>query len=133
MSRRVKAGELGGAIGKLLQEYSDEVIKAMPDAVKKAAKEGTKALKSAAAGAVGGTKYKSSFTNKVTESNSSKTEFTIYSKQYQVAHLLEHGHVIRNQYGVYGTTAARPHWATAEETASKILEEEIQKKVEEAG
>lgn len=131
--KKVGIGQLGEAINEILQQYSDEVVKALPEATKKAAKEGTKALKSAAAGAVGGTSYKGSFKNKQTEGTSNKTEYTIYSTQYQLAHLLEHGHTIKNQYGVYGVTRARPHWITAEETANKVLEEEIRKKVEESG
>lgn len=132
-NKKTTPGGFTVAVSDIIQEYSDEVVKAMPDAVKKAAKEGVKALKSAAASAVGGTTYKNSFKSKATQTSSDLTEYTIYSSRYQVAHLLEHGHVVRNKYGVYGVAPAHPHWATAEEKANEILEEEIQKAMEESG
>ncbi len=133
-SQRVKPGGLTDAIGEIIKQYSDDVVRDLPESVKKAAKEGVKALKSNAASAVGGTIYKGSFKSKKTASSYGLTEYTIYSTKYRIAHLLEHGHVIKNGTGrVYGVTAARPHWAPAEEEAAKVLEEEIKKKVEEAG
>lgn len=135
MSRKtVSPGGLTDAIEGIIKEYTDEVVRALPDAVKQSAKECVKALKSNAASAVGGTVYKGSFKSKKTSDSYGLTEYTVYSTKYRIAHLLEHGHVIKNQTGrVYGVTAARPHWAPAEEVASKALEEAISKKVEEAG
>ena len=131
---KCNASEFADVLGDVIQQYSDEVVKSLPDAVEKAADEGLKALKSNAAAQVGGTKYKSSFKKKTTNSSPTKPEITIHSSKYRIAHLLEHGHVIKNQTGrVYGVTAARPHWQPAEEEAIKTLEEEIQKKVEESG
>lgn len=124
---------LSNAVGEVLKQYSDEVVEAMPDAVKKAAKVGLKSLRSHAKAAVGGTRYNSSFKSKTTNNSPRTPEITLHSTRYQVAHLLEHGHVIRNQYGVYGITSARPHWAPAEQDAIEALEDEIQKKVEAAG
>lgn len=134
MKTKTNLSGFGDALGKIIQQYSDDVCRDLPEVVEDAAKFGVKTLKSKAKGAVGGTgKYTSSFKQKTTGSSSSSTEITIYSDRYQVAHLLEHGHVIKNQYGVYGVTAARPHWAPAEQEAIEKLEELIQKKVEEAG
>jgi len=124
---------LGGTVGKILKEYADDVIEAMPDAVKKASKVTLKSLKANAAAKIGGTKYKTSFKTKTTNNSKNRMEITVYSSRYQVAHLLEHGHVIRNQYGVYGVTTARPHWAPAEQDGIEALEKEIERKVQEAG
>lgn len=119
-------------LGKAIQQYSDEVVKAMPDAVKTAAKKGLKALKSNAS-SIGGTRYKNSFKIKKTQSSSGMTEYTIFSTHYRVAHLLEKSHPMRNQTGrFFGMSTPREHWRPAEEAAIEALEEEIQKKVEEA-
>ena len=129
----VSPNELSKAVGDIIQEYSDEVVRAMPDAVKKAAKEGVKSLKKHAS-SIGGTKYKTSFKSKKTKSTSSNTEYTLYSTQYRVAHLLEKSHPIRNQTGlIYGMSMPREHWAPAEKEAIEALEKEINKKVEDAG
>lgn len=128
---KVGAGQLGEALSKIIQEYSDEVVKALPDAAKKAAKDCVKTLKGSAPRRTGA--YAGSFKSKQTRSSATQTEYTVYSTKPSLPHLLEFGHVMKNQYGVYGVSVARPHWAPAEEAANKALEQEIQKKVEEAG
>ena len=133
-NQKVKPGDLGEAIGDIIKQYSDEVVEAMPQCVQTAAKKGLKTLKSEAKGKIGGSKYVSSFKNKKTKSTSGLTEYTLYSTRYRVAHLLEHGHFIKNQTGrVYGVTQAKPHWSPAEDAAVKELEDQIQQKIEEAG
>lgn len=133
-NQRVKPGDLGEAVSSIIRQYTDEVVEALPEAVNAAAKKGLKILKSEAKAKIGGTKYTGSFKSKKTKSTSNETEYTLFSSRYRVAHLLEHGHVIKNQTGkAYGVTQAKPHWAPAEEAAAKELEDLIQKKVEEAG
>lgn len=129
---KCSASEFAKVLGNAIKQYSDDVVAELPDAVKEAATVGVKALKANASSAVGGTKYKNSFRKENTGSSSSMTSFTIYSTRYRVAHLLEHGHVIKNKHGVYGVTQARPHWAPAEEEAIKALEDAIEKKIGEA-
>lgn len=124
---------LGGTVGKILKEYADDVIEAMPDAVKKASKVTLKSLRANAAAKIGGTKYKTSFKAKTTNNSKNRMEITVYSSRYQVAHLLEHSHAIRNQYGAYGMSVAKPHWAPAEQDGIEALEKEIERKVQEAG
>lgn len=129
-NRTVQPGDLAETIEDILTEYSDEVIRDMPTTVQQVAKNAVKALKSEAAGLFGGTKYKGSFKSKKTTSTADQTTYTIYSTQYRVAHLLEKGHTIKNQTGlVYGVTAARPHWATVEESSGTELETELTKKI----
>lgn len=131
MGSKIKLSQLADEMTKMYKEYSDEVIKAMPEATKKAAKACVKSLKANAPKKSG--EYAGSFKQKTTESSSSKTEITVYSTLPGLPHLLEFGHAKKNQYGYYGVTGAHPHWAPAEDEANKVLEEEITKAAEEAG
>ena len=48
----------------------------------------------------------------------------VYNKtDYQLTHLLEKSHVIKNQYGTYGRTNPQPHIAPAAEAAEKYFQE----------
>lgn len=125
--------KFGDVLSDAIKQYSDEVVKAMPDAVKEAAKAGVKALKANASG-IGGSKYKNSFKSKKTKSTADQTEYKIYSTRYRVAHLLEKSHPMRNQTGrFFGMSTPHEHWRPAEETAIETLEKKIKEKVEEAG
>lgn len=129
---KVSPGGLGGAVSDILRQYSDDIVKEMPEAVKQAAKTAVKQLKGSAPSRTG--KYKGSFKTKTTESTSSLTTVEVYSSKPGLPHLLEFGHVIRNRTGkVYGVTRAFPHWAPAEEAASEELEKLIREKAEAAG
>ena len=128
MSSRIKLGQLTDEMSKIFNEYSDEVVKAMPEAAKKAADACVKSLKANAPAKSGA--YKKSFKKETTKSTSSQTEISVYSTKPGLTHLLERGHVVKNQYGAYGTTSAQPHWAPAEEEANQIFEEELQKALE---
>lgn len=129
----VVPSELTGAIEDIIKEYSDEVVAKLPEIVKAAAKKTVKTLKKES-GSIGGTKYRGSFkSKKEATATSSTTKYVVYSTQYRLAHLLEHGHVIRNRPGgpVYGVTRAFPHWKPAEKAGIEQMEEDIRKAVEE--
>ena len=131
-NQRTSLGGLSNALSGIIEEYSDEVIRDMPETTKEAGKTCVKALKSGAkAAGIGGTKYVNSFRSKETRSDSRVTTITVYSSKYQLAHLLEHGHVIRNRPGgkILGMARAFPHWAEAEEKASEELETKIKMKI----
>ena len=130
MGIKIKPGDLAIEISAIYDQYSDEVVKALPDITKKAAKVAKDSLKANAPSKTG--EYKDSFTSKTTQ-NSSSISIEVYSKKPGLPHLLEYGHVIKNQYGVYGRTSARPHWAPAEEAANEEFEKQLQKKMEEIG
>lgn len=57
-------------------------------------------------------------------------EVVIYNKKhYRLTHLLEKGHVVRNQFGTYGRAPAHPHIAQAEEHGERKLLAELQSKL----
>lgn len=125
-NQTVKLDGLTDAINAAISQYSDDLIRDMPEVVKEAAQETVKELKSKAGSLFKGTKYNKSFKTKKQTGPNGITTYTVYSTEYRLTHLLEHGHVIKNQTGkVYGMTAARPHWQPAEEVGIQTLEEKL--------
>lgn len=49
------------------------------------------------------------------------------STDYQLTHLLENGHVIKNQYGVYGRTRPRKHIKPVETWANREFQRQIER------
>lgn len=125
-NQTVKLDGLADALKSAISQYSDELIQNLPDAVKESAQETVKELKSKAGSLFKGQKYSKSFKTKKKNGPNGTTTYTVYSTEYRLTHLLEHGHVIKNQTGrVYGMTQARPHWKPAEEAGIKSLEEKL--------
>lgn len=57
-------------------------------------------------------------------------EIIVHNKtDYQLTHLLENGHVVRNKKGTYGRTSGTKHIAPVEEWASDALPEEIMREL----
>lgn len=55
-------------------------------------------------------------------------QIAVCSTEYRIAHLLEKGHIVRNQTGkVYGKTHPLPHIGPAERAATEFLEREVAK------
>ena len=118
---RVKIDQMAHVIMEGLQEYADLATDDMKAAVKKAGNEAKKDVQDGAPVKSG--RYKKSWTVKTTKENSNSLEVTVHSKnRYQIAHLLEFGHVKRGG----GRTRAFPHIAPAEQKAAELLEKEVE-------
>ncbi|MGF3066951.1 HK97 gp10 family phage protein [Facklamia sp. P12950] len=73
-------------------------------------------------------KYSKSWSVKKEKETSNSIELVVHSKnRYQLAHLLEKGHVLRQG----GRVSGRPHIAPAEEKGVRELEENIMRKLKE--
>ena len=118
-------GNFESVFQELLHKYGDKVVNAMDEVVEPVAKNTVKEIRSAAKG-YGWKKYPSSWTSKKTISRRGFTEVTIYSKTPGLPHLLEKGHVIRNQSGTYGRAPAQPHIEPAEKKAVEDLVRKIE-------
>lgn len=133
MNRKVEPDELADAIAAELKKYAkattDEVKEVTTAAGKYCKKQIEDNITAQGIGERNG-KYRKSWRVKTTLDKPTAQTVTVYSTQYQIAHLLENGHVIKNQTGrVYGKTRPRPHVAPAEQDAIKYLEKLITKEV----
>lgn len=110
---------------KLLEQLDKDVQKAMDESMKQVAKESVSKLKSSSPRKTG--KYARGWTTKQIDKNGIVVH---NSKHYQLTHLLENGHVIRNKYGTYGRTSGIKHIQPVEQWASDELPLRIMEKIE---
>ncbi|MCD8337956.1 MAG: HK97 gp10 family phage protein [Lachnospiraceae bacterium] len=121
-SRTVSIDEMAEAINEGLEEYATLAADEMKAAVKKTAKSVKEEISANAPVKSGA--YAKSWATKATSETSESIEMTVYSKnKYQLAHLLEKGHALRQG----GRARAFPHIAPAEENGETMLVELIEK------
>lgn len=128
MAKRIRPEELESAISEIVKEYSDQVVSDVKDAVEAAGKATAK-IAQAYASRIGRGKYAKSIKSKTTESSSFATTVAIHSTQYRIAHLLEHGHIVKVHGKVVGTARAFPHFAPAEKQGGEILEQKVKQAI----
>lgn len=122
MGRTVKIEDLADEVMKGLMEYSNLASSEMKKAVRKAGNDVRKEIQDNAPKDTGA--YAKSWAVKKMRESSDKLELTVHSKnRYQLAHLLEFGHALRNG----GRAKAQPHIAPAEEHGVAGLEKAIEK------
>lgn len=110
-------------LNNLLDEYSRDVKDAEENARKKAARDTASRLKNTSAKRTGD--YARGWTTK-----QNKTETIVHnSKHYQLTHLLENGHVIRNKYGEYGRTSGDGKIKEAEEFGVNEYIQEVEREL----
>lgn len=108
---------------KLLDEYSKEVQDALDDSIKEVSKEAVSKLKSTSPRKSG--KYARGWGVK-----EEKNGAVVYNKtNWQLTHLLENGHIVRNKKGTYGRAPAYPHIKPVEEWASNELPLDIERRL----
>ena len=118
--KRISVSDLGNVVGEMLDEYREYTAENVKGAVKAVSKKVVQEIAETAPKNTG--RYAKSWKAKVTDESYSDIHVTVHSPtDYQLAHLLEHGHAKRNG----GRTRAFPHIAPAEEHAEMMLEEEL--------
>lgn len=104
--------DLAEELKKILDEYELEVIDDVDKAAFATAKLGVKELKdkSPKSNRAKGGAYAKSWGYTKEKMPFGYTSYVIRNrKHYQLTHLLENGHLIKNQYGSYGRTKPIPH------------------------
>lgn len=126
MAKQVPIDRLDSEIGKILQEYGDDVQENMNDIVRQLSKKGAQTVKSQAKGTFGGTgKYVAGWTSKV-ETGRLSAQGVIYNKDVPgLPHLLEHGHANRGG----GRTPGRVHIANVEEMLNREFEGKVKSRL----
>ena len=120
MSRNVSISEMGDAIMEELEKYSKLATDDLKAAVKETAASVRKDIQAGAPVDTG--KYKKSWSVKNMHEDSQSIHLVVHSRnRYQLAHLLEHGHVKRGG----GRVPAQPHIASAEERGNEKLVDTI--------
>lgn len=112
---------------KILNDYSKEVEDVTVEAAGKAARATVRMIKGSAPSRRG--KYKRGWRCKRNDAGMLKGYVVYNGRLPGLTHLLEHGHVSRNQYGEYGRVSARPHIKAAEQEGIRIFEQEIRDKL----
>ena len=121
-------------INEILGEYSKELDDTLYEQSKAIANEGVQELKRTSPVNPNKTskkgKYRRGWRMDI-EKGFGTVEATIYNKtDYQLTHLLEKPHVIRNQYGRWGTSKPKVHIAPVDIQCSKEFEEKVTRKIE---
>lgn len=112
-------------VSKLLDEYNEKVDRATKEAAKEAAEVTARTLNQTSPKKKSGRgkgKYARGWTFKK-QMLGPNTSYVVYNKTSPgMTHLLEHGHVIRNQAGSWGRVRAIPHIAKAAEAGIQRFE-----------
>ena len=116
-------------ITRIVEQYGRQAREAVEKAVRKTGRETAKDLKNTSPKRTGA--YASSWSTKVTRSSGRLIGVTVYNKEhYQLTHLLENGHVIKNKKGEYGRTRPIKHIAPAEQKGIADFEEYAREELE---
>lgn len=114
-------------LGRILDEYMDDVEETASKVINQVAKEATQKLRDASPydPKNHGQHYRDGWKVK----KGKKLDAVVYNATKPwLTHLLENGHVVRNQYGTYDPYKGKKHIAPVREWA----EEEVVKRIEEA-
>ena len=116
-------------ITRIVEQYGRQAREAVEKAVRKTGRETAKDLRNTSPKRTGA--YASSWTTKVTRSSGRLIGVTVYNKEhYQLTHLLENGHVIKNKKGEYGRTRPIKHIEPAEQKGIADFEEYAREELE---
>ena len=113
---------------KILDSYSREVQEATNKAIDSVAKEAASKLRDTSPRKTGD--YAKGWKVKKERGKDGLHTVTVHNKtNYQLTHLLENGHVVRNKKGTYGRTRPIKHIAPVEEWAVDELPREIEERL----
>ena len=113
----------------LLDSYSTDVRRAASNAQDKIAKEAVQKLRNTSPKKTGD--YAKGWAVKREKGRNGIPVVTVHNKtDYQLTHLLENGHVIRNAKGEYGRYNGVKHIAPVEEWAQSELPAEIERELD---
>lgn len=120
--------EVAVQMREILDEYNEEVKKAANNSIEKVAKESVSKLRATSPKRKG--KYARGWGLKREGGIGGIITVIVHNKtDYQLTHLLENGHVIRNKKGDFGRAPAHPHIKPVEQWAINELPAEIEREL----
>lgn len=114
-------------ISAILQEYEREALETIEQTFNQVARDTVAQVKAGSPKDSG--KYARGWTAKKAMKLGGLSVVIYNRKHYRLTHLLEKGHVVRNQYGTYGRTRPQPHIAKAQEFGNARLLAELTRKL----
>jgi hypothetical protein len=123
--KKVSVDQLSAEFTKIISDYTDEKAEEVKSAVKDVSKSCLNEIKQNSPRLTGD--YKKGWRRRTAFESRQDLRVEIYNKtNYQLTHLLEFGHVIKNgTHREYGTVSGRPHIRPAEQRAEQELEKRI--------
>jgi len=118
-----KSASVEAQMSEILEQYGNSAREAINAAAKETADVTVQTLKNTSPTSPHHTKYARSWTVKEERQGSNVCDYIVHNaRHYQLTHLLENGHVIRNKKGTYGRTKPIKHIAPAEEAGEMRFE-----------
>lgn len=115
---------------RIMDAYGDHVKDVWQVAVNRVAKESVQKLRSTSPKGRTGS-YARGWSLKRVAARHGLADVVVHNRtDYQLTHLLENGHLIRNKYGEYGRTNGVKHIAPVEDWANNELPNEIKRELE---
>ena len=127
MRQTIRIEQLADTVMKGLENYAKLAADDLKADVQKAGKTVKQQIESTAPKKTG--KYAKSWAVKKTRETSDSIRVVVYSKRYQLTHLLEFGHAMRGG----GRTRAFPHIAPAEQAGIEQLARDIERDLRKGG
>lgn len=114
----------------ILGEYKKEVYRATNDSMDIVAKEAVQKLRADSPKRPGKGQYARGWRVKREKGALGINSVIVHNAtNYQLTHLLEYGHIVRNKFGTYGRASAIPHIKPVEEWSQTELPLEIEKEL----
>ena len=115
-------------VARILDEYDEQVQLVTNSAITHIARETVKRLKNTSPKKSGS--YARGWSVKSLNKHGNIVNMVVHNRtDYQLTHLLENGHVIRNKKGTYGRAPGHPHIGPAEQWAIAELPAEIERRL----
>jgi len=109
----------------IFDEYGDKVRDVTNEAIRKVSRETVRKLK---ATSPGNGKYAGGWKAEQVKAHGDIISVTVYNAKLPgLTHLLENGHVVRNQYGEYGRVEGRSRIKPVEEEETEELVSQIER------
>ena len=118
-------------VNEILNEYSQDIQDALNEEAPKIAKAGADKLKQTSPKHTG--KYRKGWKVKTTKGNGYVSSIIHNSTNWQLTHLLERPHAIKNQYGSWGTSKPEVHIKPVEQECNKEYERDVVKIIKNGG